>query len=164
MKFRENNVNTNKKSIKQIYWLLTLTLSFIIVLGVIYSISMMSQTYEVQRFYRRNNGFGNTIILYNNGYFTFESCAEDQYVRYNNGKWKLFGDTIILDLIWKDKFGTDTLFENAKYLIKKDSIVLSNVTPFSYEVFYPYNHSWDYDLHEFWRIKTYYYENWRINY
>jgi hypothetical protein len=70
-RFREYVIKNKRRFNSQIYWLIILSLSFIIVIGVIKSTFLLSQIHEVQRFYNKGEGYGTTIILYNNSYFTF---------------------------------------------------------------------------------------------
>src|ERR1035437_1478591 len=159
-KFREY-VMKNRRSINnQFYWIIIFSLSFIIVIGVIKTNLLLTRTYEVQRFYN----YSSTIILYNNSYFSFYWSGPEDHCEYTNGRWELVGDTIIMNLIGKDRFGEFPIFRNAKYVIHKDSIVLKNKYDNSYEVLYPFNHDWVYHIHDYWTQKEYFYKEFKLNY
>lgn len=158
VRFRENIIKKRIRFNKQSYWLLILTLSFIIVITVIRTINKFIHTYEVQRFNYRGDEYGTNIILYNDCNFSFNFTNEENHLSYNNGRWKLNGDTLILNLIGssEDIRGKEHLFpvfRNAKYLIYNDSIVLDKIEDNSYRILFPYNKYWINDIHKFWEYK-----------
>jgi hypothetical protein len=158
VRFRENIIKKRRRFNIQFYWLLILTLSFIIVISVIRTINKFLDTYEVQRFNDGGGEYGSTIILYNNCYFSFDYVNEENQLRFTNGKWELNGDTLILNLVgsFKDFTGKDHLFpvfRNAKYLISNDCIVLDKTDDNSYKVLYPYNKYWVNNIQAFWEYK-----------